>query len=270
MTMFRAQRHVLMAAAGDGNSGGGGNGDGDGGDPPEIPEHLQKFVAQEIQKGVNGALSSWGKRFETKTGETVKSALAEALKDFKPKADDGGSGDGDGQARQNGGSGGGDQQVTLELKKLRGELESVTKAREKERAEAQAKEETRMRAEERSALNTALLKAGVPDARAAGASALLFHDKKLVARNDAGEICIKVTKTYGSEKVDELVPLDAGVTEWLKTPEGKEYAPAVAASGSGNRGGRAPERGAGGKPTVTSAYAALGQFLLNPGSGNGQ
>jgi len=280
--MFQAQRHVLMAAAGDGGGGGGGGGtgkgggagggDGDGkgggkgsdgagegGGDDEVPESVRKYIGGAI----NAAMTNHGKRLETRLGDTLKTSLAEALKAFKPAGDEtGGAG---GQGGGNGGGSGGGQggkgddnannPLALEVKKLKDDLEKQTRARAAEAEQAQKERDLRARGEEKAALSQALRAAGVAEGRTVGAMALLFHEKSLVVRNEAGEICLKTKKVYQGETVEEILPLAEGVAVWAKSDEGKEYMAAVDAGGSGNRGGKRPDGKGSAKPTLDDAYA---------------
>ena len=78
--------------------------------------------------------------------------------------------------------------------------------------------------------------------------------------------------TFQREWGEELVPIDKGVAEYLKTDAGKVYVPPVDAGGSGNQGGRANAgrpRAPGEKPSRPELVAHLGQQMMdklnNPG-----
>lgn len=292
MTMIRAQQHVLMApndgngsaggapgggagagggAAGAAGGAGGQGGSGGAGASEEVSEVVKKYMNDSL----TGALGNWGKRFESKIPTTesiqglVKNALTEALKDFRPAGGQGeGGGAGGGQGGGAGAAGGGGQSNALEIqvKKLQDQLDSQTKALQRKDEEARQASEKRDRNEEHQALTAALLKNGVPEARARAAAALLFYDQGIIKRNDKKEICITLKKVYAGEAVDEAMPIEAGIAEWVKTAEGKEFLPAVAAGGSGGRGGN-PPRQTGAKPTTGEAYGFVADSILNGGVG---
>lgn len=285
--MIRAQRHFLMAPN-DGNGGGGGAGAGAGGgaggaagagagagdaggEPGEVPEHIKKFVTGAIQgafKPLEGRLVK-----QIPTADGIKSLMAEALKDWRPATAEGAGDAGAGVGAAAGGAGGvavGGGQASSEqaimVKKLQDQVDALTKARKEEKQQAEKERDERARGEERSALTNALLKAGVPDTRAAAASALLFFDKKLVRRNDKGDICLAVTKVYGGESVEEIMPIESGIGEWVKSAEGKEFLPPADAGGSGNRGGGRPRGTTNEKPTVGDAYSFVARSIMGGGT----
>jgi len=123
---------------------------------------------------------------------------------------------------------------TSELEKqYSARMAEMEKKLEKER-QARVEEADRARiAKERSELSAALRAAGVPDERLRSAVALLYtEDKRVEAKDDK-----VVFKMQRDGYVDEL-DLEAGLDEWLKSPEGKHYAPARDVRGSGAQGGR--------------------------------
>lgn len=269
--MFNRTKHVLMAAAGDGGGGGGAGdgkgGDGKGGGEAEIPDHIKTFVEGAVTRGINGALGTWGKRFEAKIPtadslkETISTSLAEALKGLKPDGagGDGGGDDGGGDGKRKRSA---DDPMERKFLKLQDDLKKTQDALKAKDEQATKEREERARAEERTELGNALRKVGVPDARAAAAAALLFHERKLVARNEAGEICLKVKSTVGGQTMEDLVPLSEGVEAWAKTPEGKEFMPPVDAGGSGNRGGRVPGPRPGEKMSREQAGSVLTSWIM--------
>lgn len=116
------------------------------------------------------------------------------------------------------------------------ELEAKADAAEKARAES---EMTRLQQEERSALASALGAAGVEGVKQNVLIAYLHKEKAAVRRNDKGEVCLRLTRPYGEDDV----PLAEAIPEWLKTAEGKEFAPPRPTGGSGASGGKAQGKG---------------------------
>jgi hypothetical protein len=69
--------------------------------------------------------------------------------------------------------------------------------------------------------------------RLPGALALLYTEKKLVARDGEGQIGFKVKGPVG----EEIAPLAEGVIAWAKTEEGKDYLATRPVQGGGVRPG---------------------------------
>lgn len=115
----------------------------------------------------------------------------------------------------------------MELNK---KLEAAENLRQQERNNAQ-------RTEEKARLSAALQEKGVANIR--GAAAILYTEDKRIGRDESGRIVYKAQR----DGYEEELSLEAGLDEWLKSAEGKYYAPAVDVRGSGRTGGKA------GKPT---------------------
>lgn len=114
------------------------------------------------------------------------------------------------------------------MKALEAKLAASEKAREEEHT-------TRVQQEERAALQKALVDVGVSPLRLSGAMALLYTEKRLVARDGEGQIGFKVKGPVG----EEIAPLAEGVIAWAKTEEGKDYLATRPVQGSGVRPGAA-------------------------------
>lgn len=253
-----AQRSICSAdddGKGDDTGGGGGGGDdGKGGGGKVAPE-----VADFVNRTITGALTNHGKRQAQQFGEMLKTGLAEFAKTLKPGGDDNKADDKTDDKRK------GDdkrQQTDPEVLKLKQSLESLQnqlRAKDDENKAIQAKQK---RAEERTALASALSKLGVPEARAAGAMALLHTERGAVTRDDDGNIVMKVKRTFQGQTSEEMVPLDEGIAEWAKTEEGKTYLPPANARGSGERGGERPKGKEGEKPTTAAALDTLSRAMM--------
>lgn len=224
---------------------------GGGGGDDKIDPKIEKFV----MSAVNGALVSHGKRQDTRFGEMLKTQLGEFAKTFKPVVSD----DKPDDKPDDKGKGGKPDPAVIRLTETVEGLKSQLKAKDDENKAIQDKTK---RSEERSALSGALNKLGIPEARAAGAIALLHTERQVVTRNDDGQIVMKVKRTYQGQASEELVPLEDGIAEWAKTEEGKTYMPAVKAGGSGERGG-GPPKGKGEKPSTADALDTVARTILS-------
>lgn len=121
------------------------------------------------------------------------------------------------------------------------QVEKRADAAESRRAEEEQKAKV---AQERQRLNAALSEAGVDKGRVRAAVALLYTEDNRVGRDADNEITFKMQR---DGYVDDLT-LEDGIGEWLKSDEGKHFAPPMGARGSGAEGGR-PGRQAADKPT---------------------
>lgn len=145
-----------------------------------------------------------------------------------------------------------------ELKKLKEQVENERQARE-------AEKQARMSQEERTALSQALTAAGVDGARLKAAMALLYTEEKRIARNDKGEVGFKIQVAGGYE---DVVSIEQGLTEWLKTDDGKAFLPPRAAGGSGTVAGRPGQPGAKGM-SRDEMLARLPGLLFGDSSADG-
>jgi len=144
-----------------------------------------------------------------------------------------------------------------EVDVLRAEFEAKHKALaekyEAERAARAQEAETNRINLERSKLASALSASGVDASRVRFAVAALHTEDKRVTTNKDGQI---IFKTQREGYVDEQ-SLDEGVEEWLKSAEGKNFAPARDVSGSGATGGSTTR-----KPGEKPSRAELKQKLV--------
>lgn len=130
------------------------------------------------------------------------------------------------------------EQSLAELQKAQARIDELERKNQEAERRAQETEQKRLASEERNALQKALRDAGVDEARLRGAVALLYGEDKVIARDEDGNIVFKVARTG---YVDE-VPLDEGVTEWLRSDEGKAHLPARGTAGSGASGSQHQRR----------------------------
>lgn len=104
-----------------------------------------------------------------------------------------------------------------------------------ERSAREREVQTRMQQEEKTALSQALNANGVTGAKLRAAMAILYTEDKRISRDEKGEIGFKVPRGSGQNTYEEMLPIEAGVVEWLKTDDGKEFAPPRNAHGSGTQ-----------------------------------
>ncbi len=226
----------LVCSADDGGGGGGGG----EGDPAFSESQKQEMIR--MQNAANSAHHTRNQKVMdqklAELQENMTASFTEMLSKFKP-SDVGGQGGG-GTNGHNGA--GGDDDATA---KVRAEYDARMSEMEKKfAAEKTARQEERdrnQRNEERGKLGSALRTAGVEEAKVRGAVALLYTEDQRVGRNKEGGIVFKVQR---DGYMDEL-EMDAGVEEWMKSTEGKHFAPARDVRGSGASGGRAPAGGKG-------------------------
>ena len=146
----------------------------------------------------------------------------------------------------------------IELAKMKTEQEKMRREMEAQKDSAAAEKKKSRDQVERSKLSDALRLGGVDDARLPGAVAHLYLDAKRVKRNEDDAVCFSFKREWG----EELVPVEAGIEEFLKTDSGKVYLPPVEAEGSGNKGGRPPRRKPGEKVTRGELMTKLGSQLM--------
>lgn len=248
---------VMSADDGAGGGGGGGGGDGGdgkggkgGGDGAAAAAGLSEEMKKEITKHVSGAVANYSKRIQADLMATLTTTLEEKLKGFQPvKVDgDGGTGGGDGK--------GGAPPEDPDKKRMRAELDSLTKKLEQQTTERQQDAERALRSEERNELTARLREAGIPEPRLRGAVAYLLHDTKAIRRDKENKIVWPVKRDWGEEEL----PFEKGVEEWLGTEEGKAYLPPKDAKGSGTTGGKTRKPGE--KMTAAESSNAIADFIF--------
>ena len=113
------------------------------------------------------------------------------------------------------------------------------------------------RTEERTVLGTALEKAGVKPSLRPAAIALLI-ERGALARDAEGAVIYKSRDAAGAEEIKQV---EAGIADWIKSDEGKEYLPPKEAGGSGDKsrahGGKGNEGAKAGMYDPQEAIRAL-------------
>lgn len=174
-----------------------------------------------VAKAVEGALK------ELKLGETIAAEVAKlkpAEPDQKPEK--------------------GESKPDPKVSALESKLAEVTKKLELEAAERQKAVDEGRAKDAKAALRSALTGLVRPEALDIAVRDL-FDAQKVVTLDEQGNPLIKVRrKDYaGADEVVDM-PLGDGIGHWIKTQDGKFYAPAPNGGGSDPKGGRGPQRGA--------------------------
>lgn len=236
--MFRQFHPLLDKASDDGKGSGGG-----GGDQPafteaqtaELAKIVNAAVTSHVKRGLGPAIAeaikgvNWGETL--KLDEVLDGKLAKLLEDTE--GDDAGGKGGQQPAKP-------DPKVAA----LEAKLADVTKKLEAEAAERQKAVQEGRDKDARAALRSALTPLVRPEALDIAVRDL-FDGQKAVTLDEQGNPLIKVRrKDYaGAEEVVDM-PLSDGVGHWIKTNEGKFFAPPPNGGGTDPKGGRGPQRGA--------------------------
>ncbi len=234
--MFRTIAPLLDKASDDGKGSGGG-----GGDQPafteaqtaELAKIVNAAVTSHVKRGLGPAIAeaikgvNWGETL--KLDEVLDGKLAKLLEETD--GDEGGKG-GQQPAKP-------DPKITA----LESKLAEVTKKFEIEAAERQKAVQEGRDKDARAALRSALTPLVRPEALDIAVRDL-YDAQKVVTLDEQGNPLIKVRrKDYaGADEVVDM-PLSDGVGHWIKTNEGKFFAPAPGSGGEGPKGGQGPRRG---------------------------
>jgi hypothetical protein len=229
MRTFGIPIPLFDKAGADGGSGGGGDG---GGKAPE--GKLTDEQRAEIGALVSGALKSEGKRQIAaavkdaieglKLGETIAAEVAklkpEPTPDPKP----------------------GDKKPDPEVSALKAKVEELTTKLTTEAAERAKLAEQSRDKDALATLKTALAPHVRPEALEIAASHL-FVAQKRVTYDDKGNPVLTVRKPAfaGGDEEDVAMPITDGVQHWIKSAEGKFFAPAPG-GGTDTKGGLGPRR----------------------------
>lgn len=231
-------------------------------------ESTPKFMTAE---DFNGAMTARERRFEQRITQQISQQLEKFLAARNGQADaagDDAASDRDASSTQEAG----EQQEApkrlsgpdLALKRQAAKIDALTKQMAAKEAEA-AKEKAELLArQERADVIAALAAAGVTTAK--GAYATLKDDGR-IRRNADGELVMVVVKDYAGTKMDEEVPIGAGIKEWLATDEGKCFLPprgggdgsGTVFRGGATRNGAPPSK----EEAKREAQRMLTSFILN-------
>jgi len=229
---------------GDGGGGGGSGGEGENQLPEGMNDDMAKFMDQRIHSALGVHLTRFRSSFEKDLDKKLEAgfsplneqlgSIGEFIQNQKKSQQQ------NGQNGANGHNGQGAPAIPQEWEARFSDMQKkyegrINELEEKNRQEANAREQERMerlQTEEKHALSSALANAGIEGSRARAAMSLLYTEDKRVTRNDDGDIVFLVPK---AGYVDQ-VTLDEGITDWLKTEDGKAFLPPRGAGGSGGKG----------------------------------
>jgi hypothetical protein len=226
-------------------------------DPPSGGDPTKPFTdeqQQAIGAAISGALKSEGKRLVAsavtealgalKLGETIAAEVAKLKPEAPPEQKPG------------------EKKADPEVAALKAKLEEVTAKLTTEAAERQKAVEATKNEKALAALKTALGPLVRPEALEIAASHL-FVAQKRITTDEQGNPLIKVRKAAyaGGAEEDVELPLADGIQHWMKSSEGKFFAPAPGGGGADPKGGGAARRVATGndgmptydKPATTDA-----------------
>lgn len=147
-------------------------------------------------------------------------AAAKAKEEEPPAGGKGGKGD------DKAGKGDTDPRIAAQIAKLEKDLEEQKSAR----LRAEEKEKS---AKLEGSARDALIKAGVPAERVGHAMAFIHNAQNRVRFDDKGAVGLH----FQREGYEEIVPIEKGVAEWLKTTDGKAFLPPSGAQGTGTGAG---------------------------------
>jgi hypothetical protein len=240
------------------------------------PEVQAEELSQIVSRHVAGAVSNYFRRGAIKDSlkeaigdivpnlikQQIEAALADRDRDRDPDRDRD-SADPDPPVR--GKKGSQPQLASVEdhpfVRRLKERTEALeAQLNEQKKAAEEAKNRTQQQ-EERAVLTETLRKLGVDERHLRGAVAELYLDQKRVRRDpETGQIGFSMGRDWG----EEVLPLEKGLGEWLKTEEGKIYLPPVQVQGSGGQAGGRPKP-LGPNATKGDKLQALGSLLMNGG-----
>lgn len=186
--------------------------------------------------------------FATAQGETLKSALADALKGFKPEPDPGGDDPKGGKGK---GGAGGDPETRAQLAKMQKAIDDANTERENLKKSIEAERtkvteaENKSRRQEEMQIVTSLLTESKVRPNLLRMAAEDIH-KRFIAREKFEDGTFgEVRWKDGDELVDPKDP-KRGLSKFLSTDEGKDLLPAANAGGAGSvrpQGGQGGQRG---------------------------
>jgi len=152
--------------------------------------------------------------------------------------------------------------------KLKDEVAKLRRERQREREEMERERQAQLLADANAKVQSALVEAGSSGPHTKAAWALLSAEGR-IKRNEQGEVCIELQRTYLGKAENELVPLKEAIPEWLNSEAGKLFLPPRGGGeGSGTvvRGGAPRTAGKMSKEEAKrEAQATLSKFVLGGG-----
>ncbi|HEY3497128.1 MAG TPA: hypothetical protein VGK73_20660 [Polyangiaceae bacterium] len=241
--MFGSRHQKLFDKAGDGGAGGGGN------DPPKaFTDEQQQAIGQIVNSAVTSQLKrslgpgiaealkgvNWAETL--KLDDVVKERLDELLPpdEADPDAGSGGGKAGGGKAATRP-----DPQVAA----LTAQVSELKTALEQQATKAKAAEESARDEKAQAALRSALAPHVRADALDIAASHLFVAQKRIAFdENGTPLFTVKRAAFAGGPEEDVQMPLADGVQHWIKSSEGKFFAPAPGGQPGGAPNGGVPRR----------------------------
>jgi hypothetical protein len=211
------------------------------------PKHVTE---QQLNKAITSRMKSFEERLEKSFGESFTSfsaTLRTELAGLMPKPP---------EAKSEGGKKPGEKPESPELHALQDEVARLKKESEDVRIQRDV-ERTKLRdASLRQTLTDALASAGIEGVRARHAVGLLVDAEKRVRWSEREDAAVFRRSEH------DVVPLDEGLGEWLRSDDAKLYLPPRNAAGSGDRPGGAAPKTPAAAPTRSDVAEGLRRALL--------
>lgn len=228
-------RSSLICSVDDGSGqGGGGGGSGEKSpfseDQMKALQDMSNATSSSHHTRINKSLEARLGEFESSQGKMLDKKFEELTNTLtggggKDAGKDGDKGDGRGDANN------------PEIAALTARVAAAeSKAKAADQLVEQGKKDN-LESEKTQKVATALRNSGVPDGLLNGAMAV-FGSSGGVTRDDANKLVVRVERKGPTGPYPEDITLEDGVTEWLKTDNGKAYAGPRDVRGSGAQGGQ--------------------------------
>lgn len=205
--------------------------DGDGKAAPPAPAYM-------TQEQFNKAMTAREKRFEERLQKMVAGSLAPLMERLPPAAsDDDDEADEPAPPTAAPAQSSKPSKAEVDAKKARKGMEELRKQMEAECEERKQERERFQREEAKAATKAALSAYGCvqPDHALA-----VLEMRNLLRRSDSGELVFVSKTDYQGQTLEEEKGLEAGIKEWLSSPDGQLYLPPKGTQGSGSTGAGRP------------------------------
>ena len=213
-------------------------------------ETADKELGKRIADTVNSALTSHLKRQKPGLVAEDLDKLLDARDQKKAELEEEKR-----KAAAAGGAGAGGAQNAPEIAKLQKELGELRKKADAAEAKSAAQEKAAQVADDKATVTKTLEAAGVPAGQRARIALNHLLSEGLVKRTDDGDLVF-----VGKDGEEDLAD---GITEFLKTEDGKIFLPATDARGSGASGFKTSTKGKTGETAKQRAGRLLAQRALN-------
>jgi hypothetical protein len=212
----------------------------------------------------NGAMTARERRADQRIAKMLEEFRASLVAAAPAKAtDDGSDDDGEGGAAPAAAAvKAQSDRPSKDVLKLKDEVARMKKERQRERDEVEKERQARLVDDANARVQSALVEAGSSGPHTKAAWALLSAEGR-IKRNEQGEVCIELPRTYLGKTELELVPVKEAIPEWLNSEHGKLFMPP---RGGGEGSGTVVRSGAprsGGKLSKEEARAEAQRALTN-------